>query len=355
MKKMFAIPLWICLSAAVAQGASFDCHKASTRAEKMICSNANLSRADERLAKSFKEALAASTDKQAVRREQREWLSSQRDVCPTAKCMLDAYLVRIAQLDKISGRAAAAESLQVQKRHIDRKPPGCTGKENTGCASVEFSYPEVAGGAAAACARINAAIVAFVTADWVGPEDVIQPRDNYKVTPESFVEDIIDTLGRFHRGNPSAFSSGLVRRVTVLRNAAPVFSLECFEYSYIGGTHGLSGTQYLNFDPATGEPVKLASVLKEGTLDRLTVIAEVHFRQERKLAAAAKLEDKGFSFPGGRFALNDNYGFGETALRFFFNAYEIAPYFMGSTLVEIPYAEIRGLIRPELTFLPADR
>jgi uncharacterized protein len=360
MQKVLAITLLVCLSTAAAHGASFDCHKAYTRAEKTICSNPDLSRADERLAKSFKEALAASTDKQALRREQKEWPSSQRDVCPTAACILGAYLARIGQLERVSSGAAAASNpasemasvgavagpLRVENRHIDRKPPGCTGKENTGCAYVEFSYPEVAGGPAAACARINAAIMAFVTADWVGPEDVIQPRDKYKVTPGSFLEDIVDSAGRFQRENPCAFSSELVRRVTVLRNAAPLFSLECFEYSYTGGTHGLSGKQYLNFDLATGEPVKLASILKEGTLARLTVIAEVHFRKERKLDALAKLENEGFWFPGGRFALNDNYGFGEQALCFFFNAYEIAPYFMGPTLVQIPYAEIRDLIRP---------
>jgi hypothetical protein len=78
---------------------------------------------------------------------------------------------------------------------------------------------------------------------------------------------------------------------------------------------------------------------------RLTAVGEVHFRQERKLAATGKLEDQGFGLPGG-FALNDNYGFGEKALFFFFNDYEIAPHFMGSTSVEIPYAEIRDLIRP---------
>jgi hypothetical protein len=78
----------------------------------------------------------------------------------------------------------------------------------------------------------------------------------------------------------------------------------------------------------------LASILKEGALPRLIAIAEVHFRNERKLAATAKLEDEGFNFPGG-FALDDNYGFGEKTL-VFFNPYEIAPGSMGPQDVEIP-------------------
>ena len=110
MKKLFEITVLICLSSAIAHGASFDCNKASTRTEKIICSNVKLSSADEQLAKIYKEALAASTDKEALRREQREWLSSQRDVCTTAECMLDAYLARIGLLEKILGGAATASN-----------------------------------------------------------------------------------------------------------------------------------------------------------------------------------------------------------------------------------------------------
>ena len=110
MKKVFEMTLLICLSPALSHGASFDCNKAFTRTDKTICSDAKLSSADEQLAKSFKEAFAASTDKQALRREQKEWLSSKRDVCPTAAGMLDAYLARIEQLERISGGAASASN-----------------------------------------------------------------------------------------------------------------------------------------------------------------------------------------------------------------------------------------------------
>jgi hypothetical protein len=249
---------------------------------------------------------------------------------------------------------SAAETLLVENRHINPKLPSCSewGQQTTGCVYVEFTYAELVGGPAEARERINAAIMALVTACWAGPEGDLcndrhtQPSDNRKFTPESLAQYIIDGVGPFQKDHPSARSSMLSRSVTVLRNEAPVFSLECGESSYIGGVHATSATSYLNFDPVTGEPVKLSSILKDGAMARLTAIAEVHFRQARKLSETAKLDDEGFGFPGGRFALNDNYGFSEKALLFFFNHYEIAPYAMGSTLVEIPYAEIRDLIRP---------
>jgi hypothetical protein len=51
------------------------------------------------------------------------------------------------------------------------------------------------------------------------------------VTPESLAQHVIDGAGRFQKDYPSALSSMLGRSVTVLRNSAPVFSLEYGESS----------------------------------------------------------------------------------------------------------------------------
>lgn len=246
----------------------------------------------------------------------------------------------------------ATEPLRVENRHVDRKLPGC-GDEKDGCDHVEFTYVEVVSGPAAARKRINAEIMACVLfgpgTDSETARDACKSRPTLsgcKSTPESAAQAEFDSAASDYRDYPSWPPPSLARWVTVLRTAAPVLSLECRE-TRSGGAHPTSSARYLNFDPATGEPIKLVSILKDGARARLTAIAETHFRQERKLAANAKLEDEGFTFPGGRFALNDNYAFGEKALLFLFNEYEIASYSMGPTLVEIPYSEIRDLIRPE--------
>jgi hypothetical protein len=241
----------------------------------------------------------------------------------------------------------AAEPLRVENRHVDRKLPGC-GDEKDGCYHVEFTYVDVVGGPASPRERINAEIMAVVL---FGPEvDNKKASDmckskllDCKSTPELAAQAEIDSAASAYRD-----ASSLSRWVKVLRTAAPVLSLECRETETGGGgTRILSYTRYLNFDPVTGEPIKLASILKDGAMARLTAIAEAHFRQERKLDATANLEAEGFTFPGDRFALNDNYGFGEKALLFYFNQGEIAYNYMGPTSVEIPYSEIRDLIRPE--------
>ena len=246
----------------------------------------------------------------------------------------------------------AAEPVRVENRHVDRKLPGC-GDEKEGCDHVEFTYVEVVGGPAATRKRINAEIMAFVLfgpgVDSEKANDMCKPPSKLwacKSTPDLAAQAEIDSFASMYKDHPSWPPSSLTRWVTVLRTAAPVLSLECNETS-TGGAHPLSDTRYLNFDPVTGEPIKLLSILKDGAMARLTAIAETHFRRERKLAATVNLEHEGFTFPGGRFALNDNYACGGKALLFFFNEYEIASYSMGTTLVEIPYSEIRDLIRPE--------
>jgi len=51
---------------AVAAGASFDCAKASTRIERLICSSPALSELDTKVAKRYGEALVRSPDPRTV-------------------------------------------------------------------------------------------------------------------------------------------------------------------------------------------------------------------------------------------------------------------------------------------------
>ncbi|WP_321540970.1 lysozyme inhibitor LprI family protein [Halopseudomonas pelagia] len=63
-----------------AQGASFDCGKASNFAERTICTVESLSLIDDQLASIYQESLLYSSDQEALRQEQRDWLRS-RDAC----------------------------------------------------------------------------------------------------------------------------------------------------------------------------------------------------------------------------------------------------------------------------------
>lgn len=77
---------------------SFNCAKAGSNIEKLICGNKELSDADVKLMQVYKLALQSSADKDGLNRKQNEWRKSERDVCNDVQCTLEAYNRRIAQL-----------------------------------------------------------------------------------------------------------------------------------------------------------------------------------------------------------------------------------------------------------------
>lgn len=97
MRKTLAlIALIVTLPDAVA--ASFDCSKASTTVEELVCSDPKLSALDERLASLYRTALASTQDKSTLKDQQRSWIASSRNTCRTAACLQRSYEGRIGQL-----------------------------------------------------------------------------------------------------------------------------------------------------------------------------------------------------------------------------------------------------------------
>jgi uncharacterized protein YecT (DUF1311 family) len=78
--------------------ASFDCTKASSTTEKLICNNEFISKLDEQLASSYKQAMEKSIDKDVLKKSQAAWLKQQR-ACKDAACLEIAYQARINDLN----------------------------------------------------------------------------------------------------------------------------------------------------------------------------------------------------------------------------------------------------------------
>jgi len=89
----------VVLMAPVSALAALDCSRAKTNAEKMLCSNSRLAKADERLAFAFRGAIHRGADPKELMESQRIWVRESRDVCNDVECMLKAYEERISDLD----------------------------------------------------------------------------------------------------------------------------------------------------------------------------------------------------------------------------------------------------------------
>jgi len=78
--------------------ASFDCAKAKTKIDKLICSDARLSEADEKLTALYNEVLAKSPVSEDTKQQQLEWVKQSRNTCKDADCLEQAYTSRISDL-----------------------------------------------------------------------------------------------------------------------------------------------------------------------------------------------------------------------------------------------------------------
>ncbi|WP_396328672.1 lysozyme inhibitor LprI family protein [Burkholderia anthina] len=78
--------------------ASFDCAKASSPIEHLICSTPQTADADLRLASAYSKARTKSSDPAALKADQRNWMKSERDACSDATCLVKVIEARIQKL-----------------------------------------------------------------------------------------------------------------------------------------------------------------------------------------------------------------------------------------------------------------
>jgi uncharacterized protein YecT (DUF1311 family) len=101
----------------LSSAASFDCSKAATQSERLICGDQQLSSADDQLARVYAEAVLRASNQGALISEQRSWIKTGRDTCQDAECMLKAYKSRIAELQS-SIQKSMREILREANEHF---------------------------------------------------------------------------------------------------------------------------------------------------------------------------------------------------------------------------------------------
>lgn len=85
------------ISTAVSWATSFDCMKASTQSERLICSDPYLGGLDEELAAAYRKAYKETDDRSKLKTEQVAWLKF-RDTCETSLCIKELYETRIREI-----------------------------------------------------------------------------------------------------------------------------------------------------------------------------------------------------------------------------------------------------------------
>src|SRR6185503_6560585 len=114
MIRLVPVLFIVVFAASPAAAQSFDCAKAQTRVEKMVCGDRSIADLDEYLGRYY--AAARADNKGAascLQADQAEWLKSKRDACADASCLKSAYLNRLAELDALQPGATAIKNIEL--------------------------------------------------------------------------------------------------------------------------------------------------------------------------------------------------------------------------------------------------
>jgi uncharacterized protein len=107
MRTTIAMGLLSLVVVSSARAATFDCDKAASFAEKVVCSDSRITAMDDELGSLYKAALASSPNKDTLKADQKAWLAS-RDRCKDDHCIMKAYADRIAALKGANNASAAS-------------------------------------------------------------------------------------------------------------------------------------------------------------------------------------------------------------------------------------------------------
>ena len=162
-----AVGVWKLMIADPAQAASFDCSKASTLVESLICADPTLSALDVEMAAAWGEARRASPNPNQLQESQRAFIR-QRGQCQNPRCIADINRQRTAELKAISASAVAPGGGQAAG--ATPRPTPLTPQQGGGAfAGVVSSQPAAGrGGAGAQQTTRDGKIVQTVVAEGMG-------------------------------------------------------------------------------------------------------------------------------------------------------------------------------------------
>ncbi|WP_462329864.1 DUF3298 domain-containing protein [Thiohalocapsa halophila] len=313
----------LALGATGVGAASFDCTQASTRVEKLICADAELSRLDSKLGAVYASARQSTDDPETLRAGQRTWLA-QRNRCNDSDCLAERYHQRIAALGGDAGEDSTEDAMGEPRTERTAKAVRIT--QQGPRFEVDVAYPRLGDGAAAAAGE-------RVLAELVGTE-IDDFREMYRQ---------LLAAGAGHQGPPWQLAIDYDHLY-----AAPHFwAVGLRSYFYTGGAHG--GMQHLPvvIRRDTGARVPVADLFRSEK-DWLARVADYCYRA---LAAREPFSADDDWLREGTAPTTENYRKLlplADGLLVIFEQYQVGPYAIGVHEVTVPYAELDGLLDPAL-------
>lgn len=309
------------IAASAQGGPSFDCARASNGAERAICKDAALAKADRELSGLYGALLArlSGPAKESLEKSQVRWIVARNRACVPnddpdviERCLKTRYADRIADLKA----SAAGPYPFIEDQSIERR--GKVGKVSY---TIDLRYPRFAG----------------TTAD-------------FTAINRSFA----DAAAKAARETTPTADAGLDREeewqaeqgYSLFRPDPDVVTVALTFWAFTGGAHGYGSTSCTLVDLRTGRTVAPQDVFAAGSPWLREVVAIV----------GADLKKQFVDNPGFEDALqttkltktvntSGHFCWQSDKLQIYFNQYEVGPYSAGPYMVDIPYGRLKPLLR----------
>lgn len=130
-----------------------------------------------------------------------------------------------------------------------------------------------------------------------------------------------------------------------------VVELNTWQY-FTGAAHGISATQFLNWDNNTGKVLGLTDVIQPGQEQGYAAALKAQHAQWLLRSPDAVRDPLGYArmWP---FQVSHNFAFTDQGLVVKYDSYQIAPYSSGQPELLIPYHALGGILRPAYMQAPA--
>jgi len=172
---------------------------------------------------------------------------------------------------------------------------------------------------------------------------VAQEGDNssdYSTLFSNFVKSYED-FAKEYPDSPGGWEATV--KGSVEYDSPQLLNIKIDAYTMTGGAHGLGTMTSLLFDPATGRELSLTDIVSDTAA--LSRMAEVKFRDKYDIPQGQSINSTGKMFVNDRFILPQNVFIEDDGLMLYYNPYEAAAYVEGSQEVELPYDEVRNLLK----------
>ena len=221
--------------------------------------------------------------------------------------------------------------LNIRNNTIEEKFGACDG--NGACGEIEIDYPIFSENNKTVDDKLNTYITKSISSFY----DVKTVEE----TSKKFIADFADFVKEFPNAANNKWNVSM--QYKVINNSENLLSLSFYMEGYTGGAHGFRTLTYTNYNPKSGDKLKLEDVISD--VDKLRLIAREAFIKENDLDPSKSLNSQGFWFLDDIFSLSNNFIISDKGISFHYNQYEIAPYSQGPIDINIPMDKLGGMLK----------